>query len=440
MTSIKTFLAEKIRDHLPSIAEWNSRQLTSAPPPFYCSVDLRDSGYKIVPIDCNIYPAGFNNICPDDLRTASTLFRLHLERLFSAGEIPTRILILPESHTQNRFYIENLYHLAQIISNAGFEARVGWFGAAPNGAATVSLISETEKILEAYPIQVSDHTLSAGEFVPDLILLNNDFSSGYPTLLDRVRQPIVPSHILGWHTRKKGEHFRHYNQLAGEFAKLIGVDPWLLQVMTEEVENVDFSAKTGLDRISDSAAHVLSVTQNAFETHGIRRKPFAFIKNSSGTYGIGIMVVHSVEEIQNVNRRTRNKMSFGKNKKPIHSVIIQEGVPTATLVNRLPAEPVIYLFGDELVGGFLRTHTERGVEENLNTPGMVFRKLCMSDLRRPHALDGIFSEEADAPCPTLELVYGTIARISAFAAGRELLELQLHAKTYQTHYLRENLR
>ncbi|HAR43803.1 MAG TPA: glutamate--cysteine ligase [Bdellovibrionales bacterium] len=430
MKSIKPFLAKKILTHLQEIQEWNARQLTTAPPPFYCSVDLRDSGYKIVPVDCNIYPAGFNNICPQDVRTASSVFRVHLDRLFPAGRRPSRILVLPESHTQNRHYIENLYHLSEIIREAGLECRIGWFGTEPQES-PVQLISESNKLLKAYPIRVTEGVLSAGEFTPDLILLNNDFSGGYPALLDKVRQPIVPSHVLGWHTRKKGEHFHHYNALATEFARIIDVDPWLFQILTQEVDHVDFNENEGLDRVIDSAERVLSATRKAFETHEINRKPFVFVKNSSGTYGMGIMVIHSVDELKTMNRRTRNKMSVGKNKHPIHSVVIQEGVPTATLVNRLPAEPVIYLFGDELVGGFLRTHTQRGVEENLNTPGMVFRKLCMSDLRHPQAFEGAFSEESQDKDPILELVYGTVARISAFAAGRELVRLQELAKQHQ---------
>jgi glutamate--cysteine ligase len=117
-------------------------------------------------------------------------------------------------------------------------------------------------------------------------------------------------------------------------------------------------------------------------------------------------------------------MSVGKNHQQIQSVVIQEGIPTATLVDRLAAEPVIYLAGCELIGGFLRTNTERGVEENLNSSGMVFRKLCMTDLREILETDD--PSELDpslAPVDsTLELVYGMIARISALATGYELLE------------------
>jgi glutamate--cysteine ligase len=115
-------------------------------------------------------------------------------------------------------------------------------------------------------------------------------------------------------------------------------------------------------------------------------------------------------------------MSVGKNKSHIGSVVVQEGIPTHTLVDRLPAEPVIYLTGTELLGGFLRTNSERGTEDNLNSQGMVFKKLCMSDLRHPSVADesSTDTQEADEDEPLLELVYGEIARISAIATGLEI--------------------
>jgi glutamate--cysteine ligase len=250
--------------------------------------------------------------------------------------------------------------------------------------------------------------------------LNNDFSSGYPKALDDVKQPILPSHVLGWHSRKKSDHFKHYNRLAGEFARIIDVDPWLIQVDTEEVGPVNFNEEKGVEEVAQAVDRVISRTTEAYAKHSVDQKPFVFVKNNSGTYGMGIMVVHGGDELRTMNRRTKNKMSVGKNKLPIDSVAVQEGVPTATIVDRLAAEPVIYLFGTELIGGFLRTNSEKGTEDNLNSSGMVFKKLCMSDLRKPGDEEADVEDKLDEP--VLELVYGSIARISALATGLEMLE------------------
>src|SRR5580693_3251309 len=113
----KQLLAERIVACLPALQEWQRLQESKAPPPFYCSIDLRDSGHKIVPVDSNLYPAGFNNICPEDLRAAPSVFRAQIEAISTQRGRPTanKILILPESHTQNTFYIENLFYLNQVI-------------------------------------------------------------------------------------------------------------------------------------------------------------------------------------------------------------------------------------------------------------------------------------------------------------------------------------
>jgi glutamate--cysteine ligase len=433
-------LADQIKKNRRALWDWHMEQSRLAPPPFYCSIDLRDSGYKIAPVDSNLFPAGFNNICPEDMRAAPPIIRAQLDSIASRLRLASiqRVLIMPESHTSNTYYLENLYYLCQLISEAGFECRIGWYGPLPEGAPSpMQLKTATEKTIEAYSTRIDGGILSADGFVPDLILLNNDFSGGYPTLLDQVTQPIVPSHTLGWHSRKKSEHFKYYNELAVEFAKIIQVDPWIFQVDTVEVDHVNFGEDEGVDRVAAATEAMLARISDHYARTGVTQKPFVFVKNNSGTYGIGIMVVHSAEELRTMNRRTKNKMSVGKNKTPIGSVVVQEGVPTATLVDRLAAEPVIYLSGSELIGGFLRTNTERSTEDNLNSSGMVFRKLCMSDLRSssPHASaiddegttddegtdDDEGAEGAEKKDPVLELVYGSIARISALATGRELL-------------------
>lgn len=411
--STKHELAQKIRANWEAILAWQAEKASIAPPPFYCSVDLRDAGFKIAPVDSNLFPAGFNNICPEDIRTAPDVL---LPLLKTQGLVGKRVLVIPESHTSNSYYIENLYYLLQILENSGLEARVGWFPSLAQEPTPAELLSESGKKLIPHAMTIgADGMLTAGEFTPDWILLNNDFSVGYPTVLDAVKQPIIPTYRLGWHSRKKSAHFEHYNRLAAEFAQIADFDPWLIQVDTQEVTPVAFGEEQGIEESAAAVDALLERTRAQYLARGIAREPFAFVKNNAGTYGMGIMVVHSGQELLAMNRRAKNKMSVGKNKMRIESVAVQEGIPTATLVDRLAAEPVIYLMGCSLLGGFLRTNTERSAEENLNSQGMVFRRLCMSDLRAE------ISDPTDTESlPELELVYGSVALLSALATGLEM--------------------
>ena len=66
-------------------------------------------------------------------------------------------------------------------------------------------------------------------------------------------------------------------------------------------------------------------------------------------------------------------MSVVKEGQQVTEVIIQEGVPTYERMNDAVAEPVVYMIDRYVVGGFYRVHAERGIDENLNAPGLELR-------------------------------------------------------------------
>ena len=55
----------QILDNQTKIESWFRNQWRQTAAPFYASVDIRNSGYKISPVDTNLFPAGFNNLNPD---------------------------------------------------------------------------------------------------------------------------------------------------------------------------------------------------------------------------------------------------------------------------------------------------------------------------------------------------------------------------------------
>jgi len=131
------------------------------------------------------------------------------------------------------------------------------------------------------------------------------------------------------------------------------------------------------------------------------------------------MMVRSAEEILELNRKQRTKMSASKGGQEVNQVIIQEGVYSFETIGaeHAVAEPVVYMIDHFVVGGFYRVHTGRGPDENLNAPGMHFEPLAFvepcntPDQRR----------EPDA-CPNRFYAYGVIARLALVAAAREIAE------------------
>src|SRR5674476_513563 len=61
-------LKSRILDAQPAIEHWLRTQWQEHTVPFYSSVDLRNSGFKLAPIDTNLFPGGFNNLNPDFLQ------------------------------------------------------------------------------------------------------------------------------------------------------------------------------------------------------------------------------------------------------------------------------------------------------------------------------------------------------------------------------------
>jgi len=80
------------------------------------------AGFKLAPIDMNLFPAGFNNLNPNFMSVSVQSAQKTIQRIAPAVK---KILIVPESHTRNLFYWENVKTLQTILSGAGYETRLG---------------------------------------------------------------------------------------------------------------------------------------------------------------------------------------------------------------------------------------------------------------------------------------------------------------------------
>jgi glutamate--cysteine ligase len=142
---------------------------------------------------------------------------------------------------------------------------------------------------------------------------------------------------------------------------------------------------------------------------------------------MGIMTVRDPKELAELNRRTRNKMSIIKDGQEVSEVILQEGVPTYERVNDAVAEPVVYMIDRYVVGGFYRVNAERGIDENLNSPGASFVPLAFAEsnqLPKPGVKPG-------ASAPNRFYMYGVIARLAMVAASYELEATDPDAEIYE---------
>jgi len=107
-----------------------------------------------------------------------------------------------------------------------------------------------------------------------------------------------------------------------------------------------------------------------------------------------------------------------KEGQPVHEVIIQEGVYTFESVEGAVAEPVVYMMDQFVVGGFYRVHTERGIDENLNSPGASYAPLAFET--NCHTPD-CTGKPGDPP--NRFYTYGVVARLAMLAAAVEVEEM-----------------
>ncbi len=355
--------------------------------PIFSSFDIRDSGYKASIVDSNVFPSGFNNLDLNSRQFASTKFLKYLSSIS-----PSRnILIIPENHTRNIYYFEHIKVLTQILNSAGFKTNIGYIEE-ENKSSPFNALENTVDNIKFEKVFRNNGRVSTESFHEGIIILNNDLSVALPEILENLSQPILPSIYLGWYNRKKSTHFQYFNNLITELALLTSFDPWLLGAHYTSVDNINFKEKDSLKTVADSVDLVIDRISLKYEEYNIHDDPFVFVKNNSGTYGLGVISVSSGEEIKTLNSKNRKKMIFGKGRSRIDSVLIQEGIYTNYLEHNSPAEPVIYSVGGEAVGGFMRVNTLKTTNKNLNSRGMTFKKIVENKQTQPIMLNnGKFS-------------------------------------------------
>ncbi len=407
-------LEQAILSELPAIERWFRTQWLEHTVPFYASVDLRNSGFKLAPVDTNLFPGGFNNLNPDFWPLCVQAAQSAIEKICPEAR---GVLLIPENHTRNQFYLQNVAQLAQILRHAGLKVRIG--SLLPEITQSTSLLLPNGGSLTLEPIQRKGNRLGMADgFDPCVVLLNNDLSAGVPDILKNLEQNVLPPLEAGWTTRRKSQHFAAYDRVADEFAKLLDIDPWLINPYFAVCGEVDFQARTGEECLAAQVDAVLQKIRAKYAEYGVKDDPFVIVKADAGTYGMGIMTVKDASEVRDLNRKQRNKMAVVKEGLQVSDVLVQEGVYTFENINEAVAEPVVYMVDHFVVGGFYRVHTGRGVDENLNAPGMHFVPLAFEScctLPNPDC--------APDDTPNRFYAYGVVARLALLAASIELEKL-----------------
>jgi glutamate--cysteine ligase len=395
------------------IEHWLRGQWQEHTPPIYGSVDLRNSGFKLAPVDMNLFPGGFNNLNAQFLPLCVQAAMAAIEKICPDAR---NLLLIPENHTRNSFYLQNVAQLRTIFRQAGMNVRIGSLNPEITAPTEVPIPVGAPLLIE--PLVRHGKRVGLADFDPCTVLLNNDLSAGIPEILRGLSgQYLLPPAHAGWAIRRKSNHFAAYDEVAAEFAQLLQIDPWLVNPYFARCGQVNFQNGDGEDCLAGNVTMLLEKIRAKYLEYGLKEAPSVVVKADAGTYGMGIMTAKSADEVIGLNRKQRNKMAVVKEGLQVHEVLIQEGVHTFETLHEAVAEPVVYMIDRYVVGGFYRVHTTRARDENLNAPGMHFEPLAFDDC----CTQPDHSAKADA-APNRFYAYGVVARLALLAAAIELEE------------------
>ncbi|MCC2958184.1 glutamate--cysteine ligase [Massilia sp. IC2-477] len=418
-------LEKKILEATPAIERWFRLEWQEHTPPFYCSVDLRNAGYKLAPVDTNLFPGGFNNLSTEMLPLAVQAAMAAIDKYCPDAR---NLLMIPEVHTRNPMYLQNVARLMQIFRQTGLHVRLGSLSPDVTQPTPLALPDGNMLVVEPLVRSPNGRRVGLADFDPCTILLNNDLSAGIPSILENIHeQSLLPPLHAGWALRRKSNHFKAFDEVAKKFGKLIEIDPWLVNPLHSKVGEIDLQEDVGTEQLADAVSALLSKIKKKYKEYGMKeQKPFVIVKPDAGTYGMGVMTVKDASEVKDLSRAQRNKMTVIKDGVAVTDMIVQEGVPTFESINDAVAEPVVYMIDRYVVGGFYRVHAERGIDQNLNAPGSQYVPLAFA---QQHAVPDLKAKPGTA-APNRFYVYGVVARLGLLAASLELERTDPNPEVY----------
>ena len=401
-------LERRLLDATPQIERWLRMEWQEHTPPFYCSVDLRNAGFKLAPVDAGLFPGGFDNLSESTLPLAVQAAMAAIEKYCPDAR---NLLLVPDAGRRSPAYLASVQRLAAILRQTGLNVRFGSLDPALAAPLRIELADASAITLE--PLRRQGRRVGLADFDPCSILINDELAGGTPEILaDLHEQVLLPPLHAGWGVRRKSQHFAGYRDVARRFAKLLDIDPWLISPLHAPGTQAAFGSREAEDSLAAAVDALLRQIRGRYREYGIQSAPFVVVKPDAGPSGSGVITVRDAAELRRLGLRERDRLAGGA---ASGQVFLQEGVPTVESVDDGVAEPVVYLIDRYVVGGFYRTHAARASDEALDAPGSQFVPL-------PFATSCHLPDSSADPdlAQNRFYAYGVVARLATLAASIEL--------------------
>ena len=215
----------------PEIERWLRGQWQEHAAPFYCSVDLRNSGFKLAPVDTNLFPGGFNNLNPDFhplcVQAAMTAIEKICPDARGDGADPGEPHAQPVLPAERRGAADDPAagrHRRAHRQPAARDHRPDRDRARRTARSSRSSRSSAAATAWRWTASTRAWCCSTTTSPP-----------ASPRSCMNLEQAVLPPLHAGWTVRRKSNHFAAYREVAEEFAQLHRHRPLVHQSLLREV-------------------------------------------------------------------------------------------------------------------------------------------------------------------------------------------------------------
>ena len=217
------------------------------------------------------------------------------------------LLVIPENHTRNTFYLSNVAQLKRIFHMAGLNVRIG------------SIDPDIKEPTNDRPARRRHGAAGAGgaqqapagaeEFRPlhhpaEQRPVGRHRRASWKTCTSSTCcRRCTPAGRCGARATTSTATRKSPSASASCWASI----PWLINPMFNQCGEVDFTEGTGMDCLTTNVDALLTKIRKKYKEYGINEKPFVVVKADNGTYGMGIMTVRDVKDLDELNRKTRTR-------------------------------------------------------------------------------------------------------------------------------------
>ena len=184
-----------------------------------------------------------------------------------------RFLLIPENHTRNTFYLQNVAALAHILRQTGLH-RAHRHPDSRDHRSPPRWNCRTAARLTLEPLLRKGDRIGLDGFDPCAVLLNNDLFGGRARHSERHRADHHAAAARGLGDAPQVAATSAPTSMSpSEFARLVGIDPWLINPYFTTCGKINFQERQGEDCLAAKVDDMLQKIRVKYGEYGMTSSP-----------------------------------------------------------------------------------------------------------------------------------------------------------------------